>query len=68
MVNVLDADTGFSFGTTNRLVITNADLSTVTNASYGVLKSGTNVLVTILRTNCQHRHRLRQLCHRHQRQ
>ena len=51
VVNVLDADTGFSFGTTNRLVITNADLSTVTNASYGVLKSGTNLLVTVLRTN-----------------
>ena len=32
-------------------MITNADLSTVTNASYGVLKSGTNVLITVLRTN-----------------
>jgi uncharacterized delta-60 repeat protein/uncharacterized repeat protein (TIGR01451 family) len=51
VVNVLDTDTGFSFGTNNRLVITNADLSTVTNASYSVLKSGTNLLVTILRTN-----------------
>jgi uncharacterized delta-60 repeat protein/uncharacterized repeat protein (TIGR01451 family) len=51
VVNVLDTDTGFSFGTNDRLVITNADLSTVTNASYSVLKSGTNLLVTILRTN-----------------
>ena len=51
VVNMLDADTGFSFGTDNRLVITNADLSTVTNASYSVLKSGTNLLVTVLRTN-----------------
>ena len=32
-------------------MITNADLSTVTNASYSVLKSGTNLLITILRTN-----------------
>ncbi len=37
--------------TTNLVVITNADLSTVTNASYGVLKSGTNLLVTVVRTN-----------------
>jgi uncharacterized delta-60 repeat protein/uncharacterized repeat protein (TIGR01451 family) len=51
VVNVLDADTGFSFGTDNRLVITNNDLSTITNASYSVLKSGSNVLVTIVRTN-----------------
>ena len=51
MVNILDADTGLSFGTTNLVVITNADLSTVTNASYGVLKSGTNVLITVLRSN-----------------
>ena len=51
VVNVLDADTGFSFGTGNRVVITNADLSMVTNASYTVLKSGTNLLVTIVRTN-----------------
>jgi uncharacterized delta-60 repeat protein/uncharacterized repeat protein (TIGR01451 family) len=51
VVNLLDADTGFSFGTGDRLVITNADLSTVTNASYTVLKSGTNLLVTIMRTN-----------------
>ncbi|MGO9269700.1 MAG: Calx-beta domain-containing protein [Terriglobia bacterium] len=51
VVNVLDADTGLSFGTANRLVITNADLSTVTNASYSVLKSGTNVLITIVRSN-----------------
>jgi uncharacterized repeat protein (TIGR01451 family)/uncharacterized delta-60 repeat protein len=51
VVNILDADTGLSFGTTDRLVITNADLSTVTNASYSVLKSGTNVLITILRAN-----------------
>ncbi len=51
VVNILDADPGFTFGTTNLLVITNADLSTVTNASYGVLKSGTNVLITVLRSN-----------------
>jgi uncharacterized delta-60 repeat protein/uncharacterized repeat protein (TIGR01451 family) len=51
VVNILDADTGLSFGTTDRLVITNADLSTVTNASYSVLKSGTNVLITIVRAN-----------------
>jgi uncharacterized delta-60 repeat protein/uncharacterized repeat protein (TIGR01451 family) len=51
VVNVLDADTGFSFGTDNRIVITNTDLSTITNASYSVLKSGSNVVVTIMRTN-----------------
>ena len=51
VVNILDADPGFSFGGTNLLVITNADLSTVTTASYGVLKSGTNVLITVLRSN-----------------
>ena len=51
VVNVLDADTGFSFGTADRIVITNNDLSTITNASYSVLKSGTNVVVTIIRTN-----------------
>ena len=33
------------------MVITNADLSTVTNASYGVLKSGTNLLITVLQSN-----------------
>jgi uncharacterized delta-60 repeat protein/uncharacterized repeat protein (TIGR01451 family) len=51
VVNILDADTGLSFATADRLVITNADLSTVTNASYSVLKSGTNVLITIVRSN-----------------
>jgi uncharacterized repeat protein (TIGR01451 family)/uncharacterized delta-60 repeat protein len=51
VVNVLDVDAGFSFDTPNLIVITNADLSTVTNASYGVLKSGTNLLVTVVRTN-----------------
>jgi uncharacterized delta-60 repeat protein/uncharacterized repeat protein (TIGR01451 family) len=51
VINVLDVDTGFTFSTTNRVVVTNPDLSSVTNASYGVLKSGTNLLVTILRSN-----------------
>jgi len=51
VVNVLDTDTGFTFGTTNRIVITNPDASVVTNASYGVLKSGTNLLVTVIRSN-----------------
>jgi uncharacterized repeat protein (TIGR01451 family)/uncharacterized delta-60 repeat protein len=51
VVNILDADPGFRFGSTNVVVITNADLSTVTTASYGVLKSGTNLLVTVLRSN-----------------
>jgi uncharacterized delta-60 repeat protein/uncharacterized repeat protein (TIGR01451 family) len=51
VVNILDTNTGFTFDTAARLVITNADLSTVTNASYGVLKSGTNVLITIVRSN-----------------
>jgi uncharacterized delta-60 repeat protein/uncharacterized repeat protein (TIGR01451 family) len=51
VVNILDADTGLFFGTTDRLVITNADLSTVTNASYSILKSGGDVLVTVLRSN-----------------
>ncbi len=51
VVNVLDVDTGFTFGTTNRLVVTNADFSTVTTASYGVLKSGSNLLVTVVRSN-----------------
>jgi uncharacterized delta-60 repeat protein/uncharacterized repeat protein (TIGR01451 family) len=51
VVNVLDADTGLSFATSDRVVITNANLTTVTNASYGILKSGGNLVVTILRTN-----------------
>jgi len=51
VVNILDADPGFSFGATNLVVITNADFSTSTIASYGVLKSGTNVFITVLRTN-----------------
>jgi len=51
VVNVLDRDTGFAFATTNRLVITNADLSTLTTASYGVFKSSSNLLVTIVRSN-----------------
>jgi uncharacterized delta-60 repeat protein/uncharacterized repeat protein (TIGR01451 family) len=51
VVNVFDADTGLSFGTSDRVVITNANLTTITNASYGVLKSGGNLVVTILRTN-----------------
>jgi uncharacterized delta-60 repeat protein/uncharacterized repeat protein (TIGR01451 family) len=51
VVNILDADTGLGFGTSDRLVITNADLSTVTNASYSILKSGGNVLVTVVRSN-----------------
>ena len=51
VVNILDADTGLGFGTTDRLVITNADLSIVTNASYSVLKSSTNVLITVSRSN-----------------
>ncbi|MEI6781685.1 MAG: Calx-beta domain-containing protein, partial [Verrucomicrobiota bacterium] len=51
VVNILDADPGLSFGSTNLVVITNADFSTVTIASYGVLKSGTNVFITVLRTN-----------------
>ncbi len=51
VVNILDADTGVTFGTTDRLVITNADLSTVTNASYGVLKSGADVFITLVRSN-----------------
>lgn len=51
VVNVLDTDTGFAFATTNRMVITNADLSTLTTASYGVFKSSSNLLVTIVRSN-----------------
>ena len=51
VVNVLDVDAGLSFSTPDRVVITNADLSTVTNASYSVLKSGTSLLVTVFRTN-----------------
>jgi uncharacterized delta-60 repeat protein/uncharacterized repeat protein (TIGR01451 family) len=51
VVNIIDADPGLSFGTTNRLVTTNDDLSVVTTASYGVLKSGTNVLITVIRSN-----------------
>ena len=42
----------FSFAAPNLQVITNADLSTVTTAGYGVLKSAsTNVLITVLRSN-----------------
>jgi uncharacterized delta-60 repeat protein/uncharacterized repeat protein (TIGR01451 family) len=52
VVNIFDADPGLSFGSTNLVVITNADLSTVTEAAYGVFKSvSTNVVITVLRTN-----------------
>jgi uncharacterized repeat protein (TIGR01451 family)/uncharacterized delta-60 repeat protein len=51
VVNIRDADPGLSFGSTNLVVITNNDLSTVITAGYGVLKSGTNVLITVLRSN-----------------
>ncbi len=51
VVNIQDTDTGLTFGTSSLVVITNADLSMVTNASYGVLKSGTNLLITIVRSN-----------------
>jgi uncharacterized repeat protein (TIGR01451 family) len=50
VINVLDVDTGFTFNTPNRTVVTSGGLP-VTNASYGILKSGTNLLVTILRSN-----------------
>jgi uncharacterized delta-60 repeat protein/uncharacterized repeat protein (TIGR01451 family) len=52
VVNVFDVDPGFAFVSTNLVVITNADLTTVTNAGYGVFKSAvTNVLITVLRSN-----------------
>lgn len=52
VVNIFDVDPGLSFASPNRLVITNADLTTVTNASYRVLKSAsTNVVITVVRTN-----------------
>ena len=52
VVNLFDVDPGFAFVSTNLVVITNADFTTVTNAGYGVIKSAvTNVLVTVLRSN-----------------
>jgi uncharacterized repeat protein (TIGR01451 family)/uncharacterized delta-60 repeat protein len=51
VVDVLDVDAGVSFSSPDIVVITNADFSTVTNASYGVLKSGTNLLVSVVRAN-----------------
>src|ERR1035441_4656050 len=52
VVNIFDADPGLSFGSTDIVVITNADLTTVTEAAYGVFKSvSTNVVITVLRTN-----------------
>ncbi len=52
VVNLFDVDPGFSFASTNLIVITNADLTMVTNAHYGVIKSmSTNVVISVLRSN-----------------
>ena len=52
LVNIFDVDPGLSFAAPNLQVITNADLSTVTTAAYGVLKSAsTNVLISVVRSN-----------------
>ncbi|MCX6923491.1 MAG: hypothetical protein NT154_09830, partial [Verrucomicrobia bacterium] len=51
VVNILDADPGLSFGSTNLVVVTNAGFPPVTVASYGVLKSATNVFITVIRSN-----------------
>ena len=47
-----DAETGLSILSTNLVIVTNADLTVTTNASFGVLKSGgTNLLITVVRSN-----------------
>jgi uncharacterized repeat protein (TIGR01451 family)/uncharacterized delta-60 repeat protein len=52
VVAIVDVDPGFTFATTNLVVVTNADLTTVTNAGYGVIKStSTNILISVLRSN-----------------
>jgi hypothetical protein len=51
-VVLLDVETGLSIASTKLVVVTNADFSVTTNASFGVLKSsGTNLLITVLRSN-----------------
>ena len=61
---LLDAEAGLSFASTNLVVVTNADFS-VTNASYGVLKSsGTNLLITVVRSNVNTGTIAVGLCHR----
>ena len=50
-VVVFDSDPGVSFGSTNVVSITNEDLSVTSLAKYGVLKSGTNVQISVVRSN-----------------
>ena len=51
-VDLLDAESGLSFVSTNLMFVTNADFSVTLDANYGALKSsGTNLLITVLRSN-----------------
>ncbi len=64
-VVLLDAEAGLSFASTNLSLVTNPDLTETLDANYGVLKSsGTNLLITVLRSNVNTGHHCRRLCHR----
>ncbi|HWQ91229.1 MAG TPA: Calx-beta domain-containing protein, partial [Clostridia bacterium] len=51
VVNITDSDPGITFVSTNSFVYTNFDSTLSTNAAFAAVKSGTNVLITVLRSN-----------------